>query len=574
MYISQVYIENFRNFTTIFVPLKQFNIIAGKNDIGKSNLIEAINILLYNSKGNYYAKSLSKYDFNAGSLHKFEETMQEIYEGCKTKFDVETYVNSLFEHAPKVVIRLRFSDAKNAYEKGLLKSWLNGDIESQYFEIEYKYYLKNRKKLIQRITELNSENLLDNHNSDFSMILEFYDYELVSTNNGKTIDFTKIKNFSANIVNAERDTFSSGDTPTATKIIARIVDDGLNIKDRANLINQYNTFFDEIQKLDSFRCIYKDITDQNESIKQFIDEIRLVPSAKKYRDILENITLSYGNDMLFQKGLGIRNLIFLLTLYSYFLSNNHERFNLVCVEEPESHLDINNMKIVIEFFQKSKDRNSMSQLLLSTHSNQIINKLDLGSITLLVDDHTAISLSNVDPSLIYYLAKRENFDTLNMLFATKLVLVEGATEEIYINCILQKEKINNIRVVSIGQKGFKILIDAWKAFHVNSTTDKLGVVRDYDYQDKAKQEHEAYNSDVINVSTARGKEFEEDLVKQGTNLSQLNNLFATKFNEVQMYEYMTDDKLNCIIKVCKAIESGVKFAVPNYIDTLIEWIKR
>lgn len=57
MYISNVPIENFRNFSTVDIPLKPFTIIVGKNDTGKSNLIDAINILLYNSKGNYYAKS-------------------------------------------------------------------------------------------------------------------------------------------------------------------------------------------------------------------------------------------------------------------------------------------------------------------------------------------------------------------------------------------------------------------------------------------------------------------------------------------------------------------------------------
>ena len=72
MYISNVYIENFRSFTTINVPLNPFTILIGKNDSGKSNLIDAINILLYNSRGNYYAKSLSKYDFNLNAVVQFK----------------------------------------------------------------------------------------------------------------------------------------------------------------------------------------------------------------------------------------------------------------------------------------------------------------------------------------------------------------------------------------------------------------------------------------------------------------------------------------------------------------------
>ena len=163
------------------------------------------------------------------------------------------------------------------------------------------------------------------------------------------------------------------------------------------------------------------------------------------RVIIENITLSYGSDMLFQRGLGTRNLIFLLTLYSYFLNDTFKRFNLVCIEEPESHLDISNLKIAIEFFQKAQGKNTLTQLVISTHSNQIMNKLKLTNVILLLDNDCAVDLSNIDPELVYYLAKRENFDTLNMFYASKLIMVEGATEEIYINSLLQRihhEKTN------------------------------------------------------------------------------------------------------------------------------------
>ena len=191
--------------------------------------------------------------------------------------------------------------------------------------------------------------------------------------------------------------------------------------------------------------------------------------------------------MLFQRGLGTRNLIFLLTLYSYFLNDTFKRFNLVCIEEPESHLDINNLKIAIEFFQKAKGKNTLTQLVISTHSNQIINKLELTNVVLLLDNDKVADLSNIDSELVYYLAKRENFDTLNMFYATKLILVEGATEEIYINSLLQHDpSLSNIRVISIGQKGFKNFIEAWKSFH-DVSRDKLGIVRDYDHQDQAKQ---------------------------------------------------------------------------------------
>lgn len=574
MYISNVHIENFRNFSTIDVPFKPFTIVVGKNDIGKSNLVDAMNILLYNNKGNYYAKSLSKYDFNLQCVNDFISKMKTFYEGVKDNFKAEDYAAELIKNAPIVIIRLKFEGAKSIYEQCLLRDWLNGDENLQFYEIEYKYYLKDCIRLNRLISDLEKEGLLEDRHADFQLFLECYDHSLKSTNNDKSIDYTKIKNFVANTIDAERDSFSSGDTAGATRIIANIIDSSLNLKDKAELTKRYNEFFDGIQSLESFRSIYSDIVSQNKSIKDFIDDIKLVPNAKKYKDIIENITLSYGNDMLFQRGLGTRNLIFLLTLYSYFLNDTFKRFNLVCIEEPESHLDINNLKIATEFFQKAQGKNTLTQLVISTHSNQIMNKLELTNVVLLLDNDQVTDLSNIDSELVYYLAKRENFDTLNMFYATKLILVEGATEEIYINSLLQHDaSLNNIRVISIGQKGFKTFIEAWKSFH-KASQDKLGVVRDYDHQDQAKRDHEGYNSDSILIKTSSGKEFEEDFVNENGNLAKLNKLFGKKLSAQEMYDHMTSDKLNNIIAVCQAADTGEAFSIPDYISTLLEWIKQ
>ncbi len=396
---------------------------------------------------------------------------------------------------------------------------------------------------------------------------------MISTNNGKTIDFTKIKNFVANNINAERDAFSSGESAVSTKTISKIIDSSLSIKDHTELVKKYNDFFDSIQKLDSFRSVYNDIIDQNETVSKFIEEIKLAPNAKKYRDILENITISYGNDMLFQRGLGTRNLILLLTLYSYYLSDHIERYNMVSIEEPESHLDINSLKVAIEFFDKAKDRNSLVQLLISTHSNLIINKLKLDNVTLIADHHTAIGVINMDQNISKYLAKRENFDTLKLLFASKVILVEGATEEIYINSLLQKQEINNICIVSVGQKGFKTFIEIWLKFHTANSIDKLGVIRDYDWQDNAKNEHEAYNSDRVFVSTTVGKEFESDLVNQGDNLGKLNKIFSSNIDAEGMYQYLIEDKLNNILQICEAFGTENNVETPEYINSLLEWMK-
>jgi predicted ATP-dependent endonuclease of OLD family len=202
-----------------------------------------------------------------------------------------------------------------------------------------------------------------------------------------------------------------------------------------------------------------------------------------------------------------------------------------------------------------------------------MNKLELKNVVILSDNGKVIDLSSINEELVYYLTKRENFDTLNMLYAARLILVEGATEEIYINALLQQDSsLNNIRVVSIGQKGFRTFIETWKNFHDN-TQGKLGIVRDYDNQVQAKEDHEAFNSDTICIKTSSGKEFEVDFINEGENLTALNKVFSKSMSEEEMYEHMTSDKLNNIIAVCRAMDKGTIISVPEYISSLLDWMK-
>jgi putative ATP-dependent endonuclease of OLD family len=45
MYISKLTIKNYRNFKNFEINLKQFTLIIGENNIGKTNLLNAIGLI-------------------------------------------------------------------------------------------------------------------------------------------------------------------------------------------------------------------------------------------------------------------------------------------------------------------------------------------------------------------------------------------------------------------------------------------------------------------------------------------------------------------------------------------------
>lgn len=63
-------------------------------------------------------------------------------------------------------------------------------------------------------------------------------------------------------------------------------------------------------------------------------------------------------------------------------------------------------------------------------------------------------------------------------------------------------------------------------------------------------------------------------MKSNGNLALLNTIFnKCNNNDDDMITFMKSAKLDNIIKICKEIEDGRNFSTPNYIESLLEWLK-
>ena len=72
MYISKLVIKNFRNFTNFSIPLHPFTLIIGENNTGKSNMIEALCLLLGQEITIYKHRMLEFEDINLEAIKKFK----------------------------------------------------------------------------------------------------------------------------------------------------------------------------------------------------------------------------------------------------------------------------------------------------------------------------------------------------------------------------------------------------------------------------------------------------------------------------------------------------------------------
>ncbi len=574
MYISNVKIKNYRNFKEIEVPLSKNTILLGINDIGKTNLLEAINLVLFSNKPGFFSKRLSEYDFNMECVHKFNQDIKVIYSKIKDRAD--GIQDEILKITPKIEVELEFKVDSNDYVgKEILNKFLYEENEIISYRMKYEFFISNVKDYIMYIYNSIEEKKLEE--ISFSIPTKYYDYKIYSVYNDYEPDLKILKRFKASIIYANRDSFSTDENLSSTNLISKIISEEMNETEKTMLIDAYKDFFKKIKGFNSFKEVFSYI-DQNEikNVSSFINNINLVPNAKKYQNVLSNISISYGDEMLFQKGLGTRNLIFIFTLFSYFVKTKEDSFNLLAIEEPESHLSVDNYKLVLDYVVKTiENNNTKNQLLITSHSNQFINKIDMANITVICSNDKAINLGNLDEKMQFYLSKRSNFDILKLLLAKNVILVEGVTEELYLNTVfsLNKKIINDINIVNIGQTGFTKFMDIWLKLHKKDESYKLGVVKDYDNRLNSKLEHLKYSdeNDNIKVAITNYYTFEDDLVKEN-NLSYLNKIFNLSLsNDEEMISRLKEDKADSMLTICLALKNNKVLNIPSYLKTLLRW---
>ncbi len=230
-------------------------------------------------------------------------------------------------------------------------------------------------------------------------------------------------------------------------------------------------------------------------------------------------------------GLGYRNLISIYLKLMDFreqwikpISEGRtiQPIHLVFVEEPEAHLHAQAQQV---FVKKAFDalRNNMfltehkdlsTQLVLSTHSNHVVNELDLNCMRYfkrVVDSKLAIPISNVvnlsntfgtDDDTKRFVTRYIRLTHCDIFFADAVILVEGPAEKILVPRFIKKEELDSYYISVIEVNGRH-------AHSFRSLLEKTGIatliVTDIDAAEKRigkdGKEHES------SVITAKGENY-------------------------------------------------------------------
>lgn len=544
MEIKKIKITNFKCFKETFeLQLNEkLNIIVGNNDSGKTTIVEAIDLALTGwYRGKYIYNELTQSLFNKDSINEYLHSVQE--------------GNPI--EPPRIIIELYFSDDTNPIFKGTNNSEKTDSIGVTFIvEFDDKYF-PDYECLIEK-------------QSIRSLPIEYYQYYWDSFARDEKITPRVIPIKSALI-----DSTSSRNQHGSDIYISKIVKNHLDIKDVVEVSQAHRKMKDVFMNEPAIININKKIKEDSEITNKNV-ELSVELSTK---NAWESSLVTYFDKVPFNLlGKGEQSILKTKLALSH---RKAEEANILLIEEPENHLSHSNLNTLL----KSLSDNNNKQVIITTHSSFVANKLGLKDLILLHDLKTA-KLSDLNDDTYKFFKKLSGYETLRLLLSKQAILVEGDSDELIVQkAYMQKHESrlpieDGLDVISVGTSFLRFLEIAEKIkIPTTVVTDVDWSLQDLEskyinYLGENKKEHililydpEFDEGDLeINAIPFNYNTLEPKILK-ASGLELLNRVFNTTYEtENEMHKYMKSNKTNCALKIFESIEVIV---FPEYIEKAI-----
>lgn len=421
MKIIKIKLENFRSYkneTTI--DFSDLTVFVGKNDIGKSTILEALDIFFNEGKG---VVKMDKDDINKQSK---EEDNTEI----KITVVFENLPNSLTIDStnPTKLEDEYLLNSENQLE--IIKKYPSPGKEKVFIKANHPTNPKCQDLLSKKIKDL--QNILDTEdiiceNKTKSAILrksiwEHYKDDLqlqeveidVTKEDAKNI-WDQLKNYMPlySLFQSDRKN-SDGDDEVQNPLklaVQEILKDAELLDTLTNVANKVSDKLNSITK----QTLEK-LKEMNPEIANSLNPI--IPSAEnlKWVDVFKNVSITGDEDIPINKrGSGVKRLV----LLNFFRAEAERRKReqntpniIYAIEEPETSQHPNHQKKLIEAFIELSTADN-TQIILTTHSPAIVKMLDFENLKLITNDNDKKIINVKKANLPYPSLNEVNFLAFN-----------------------------------------------------------------------------------------------------------------------------------------------------------------
>ncbi|MDD4714794.1 MAG: AAA family ATPase [Candidatus Absconditabacteria bacterium] len=519
MYISNICIENYRNFDSISVDFRDgINLLTGHNNAGKSNLLRALAIIFDSSS----RKQLS---------------INDIYNNIS--------LEELKKHSPKVSITVLLSQSKNENLMGdelvTVSNWLVSLDEPYLAKVQYEFFLPETEEERYKTQIINVSTKEEAWKIIGDSFIRLYINKtwVGNPDNQVLIDGESLGKFDFQFLDAirdvERDMFSGKNT-LLKNVIDFFIDYDIKSDKELTKEQQFEQITNRKKGFESssqilIEKLQERLKSGNKEILSYADSIGAsfddsepdiegkITESELYSVLQLIIKQNTGmNIPISNNGLGYNNLIFMSLLLAKmqvdsdgkYLGSNAKVFPVLAIEEPEAHLHPTMQFQFIKFLKKNVSDKKVKQVFITSHSTHITSSTQLDDIICLYkgEGKTEVSypgkvffdinsegLIKDKPDSKKYVQRFLDATKSNMLFAEKVIFVEGIAEQLlipvfadYLNRSLED---NHISVINIGGRYFEhflYLFDSNKDYTIKR---KIACITDLDPIRREKDKEKA-----------------------------------------------------------------------------------
>lgn len=495
MYIQKIHIKNYRNFNDFEMEFHEgLNVIVGANNSGKTGLLSAIYLL--NSPSN-----ISIDDFNKNNLVQFKTLYNEDAPKTEITYFINHFINEDDDEDESIIklipflgfkevdaMRLASEDKKKYFIKAIVKA---------VYELDEKY-IGEYRKAVSGIDSFDDFMLMFKR-----YVAEHYKWHYtngVSDLSAESKAATSI--FDIRFIEAER-TAAEVEKETRKEI------DSFS-KDNSNAIaidkfkSKVSEDLRDILKpsIEKLAILFE--TEQNDIGLQK-GNVAIYPSVKANVSIPDSFITEVKDTKsefivpIDHNGLGYNNLINIYMLIKLKELQVGKDFRILCLEEPEAHLHPAMQYKLFKYLKKlDAEKKLNQQIFVTTHSSNISAVAGIDNMFMMAYNRFVTPQDCINQSLELqfkdegekkqkseakkHLAKFLDVTRSDMLFADKVILVEGIAERLLLPYFMEKcgyaYEDEHVSIVEIGGKHFEHFVEL---FNGNALKKKVLCITDKDF---------------------------------------------------------------------------------------------